>query len=329
MRSLLVAPLLARVREAGHDPATIVRHFGLGPRAETDAGLVTSLATLGAIFEVAAEMLGDPFVGLHLGEALARGTFGIVEFACEAAPTVRAALERLSRYHALLNDLVVLTVREDDSAIVVEHDVPGSPSGAGRHPNEFFVANVLVQARRVTGRPFFPIATRFAHDRRGDTSEIRRIVGPGDLRFAAGKNAIVLDAGDASAPIRTADAPLGRVLEGHAEELLGARPKPERFLDQVRAEVGGRLAGRPPSLDTVARALRLSPRTLQRRLNEEATSLSALVESVRQERARALVRDPGRTAESLARELGYGDARAFLRAFRRWTGTTPSRFRVD
>ena len=328
MDSLLVAPLLRRVRAAGHDPNELIARFDLPPGAERDRSVVLSLATLRALFDAAERTIGDPFLGLHLAESLPRGTFGVVEFLCEAAPTVGVALQSLSRRHALLNDLVVVTVHERSDHVVVEQRIPGAPLCVGRHGNELFVANLVLQGRRLTGRSFVPRHAFFAHGAPPDVSDLVRVLGTADLRFGLGANGVALDAVDVDAKVITADGPLADVLDTHADGLLVARPPSKTFLDRVRSEAGRRLPAGPPTLDDVAGALRLSPRTLQRRLDQEGTTLSEIVEVLRQERARAFLLDRSRTVEAVALELGYGDARAFQRAFKRWTGTTPSLFRT-
>ena len=327
MRSLLVAPLLARVREKGHDPGLLLARFGLPTTAERDQGTTLALATLRDLFDATERLLGDPFVGLHLAEHLVRGTFGVVGLSAEAAPTVRAGLERLSRYHALLNDLVVVEVRDERGLVLVEQRIPGAPLCVGRHANEFFVANLLSEARRVTGRPLVPRRAFFAHVAPRDIAEIVRVVGTDRLQFETGANGVALDPADASAATRTADAPLATVLDAHAERLLAEHPRPRTLLDQVRRAIERTLPNGSPSLEALADSMRLAPRTLQRRLGESGTSLSEVVEALREELACARVLDPKRTTEEVAFGLGYSDTRAFLRAFKRWTGTTPAQYR--
>jgi AraC-like DNA-binding protein len=72
----------------------------------------------------------------------------------------------------------------------------------------------------------------------------------------------------------------------------------------------------------------MSPRTLQRRLHEEGTSLHEQVEQVRRERAAAFF-DSGMAIAEIAWLLGYADASVFHRAFKRWTGRTPEAWRAE
>ena len=87
------------------------------------------------------------------------------------------------------------------------------------------------------------------------------------------------------------------------------------------------LADRLPPLDGVAAAMGVSVRTLQRRLAEHGLEFSAIIDGVRREKAMALLADASRDLTGIALDLGYSDATSFSRAFRRWTGVAPGRFR--
>jgi AraC-like DNA-binding protein len=101
------------------------------------------------------------------------------------------------------------------------------------------------------------------------------------------------------------------------------------ILDDVKAVIERELDHGAPTIGIVARALATSPRTLQRRLGDDGTSFRAAVEAVRADLARGYLRDPGLDLGDVATRLGYAEVSAFLRAFKRWTGTTPSQFRAD
>jgi AraC-like DNA-binding protein len=82
-----------------------------------------------------------------------------------------------------------------------------------------------------------------------------------------------------------------------------------------------------PSAPAVASKLGLKPRTLHRLLGEQGTSFTHLLEHNRYDSARRLLRDSPSPILSIAQSLGYADASAFSRAFRRWSGMTPNEWR--
>lgn len=83
-----------------------------------------------------------------------------------------------------------------------------------------------------------------------------------------------------------------------------------------------------PGIGLAARLSGTTVRTLQRRLEEQGTSYSHLLEGLRHDLAIYLLRDSSRQISDVGRELGYRDPAIFVRAFRRWTGQTPSQYRL-
>jgi AraC-like DNA-binding protein len=156
-----------------------------------------------------------------------------------------------------------------------------------------------------------------------DEQAFRVVFGP-DLTFGQDGNRLVYDGDLRAAPLRFANLSATRSAE---QALLAAA---------VRRGAGGPvLALRvllrdadhpPPDLPTAAARLALSERSLRRRLAEAGTSFRREREAALIERARRLMAAGKATIEDVAAELGYADAAAFTRAFRRWTGETPGRF---
>jgi AraC-like DNA-binding protein len=89
----------------------------------------------------------------------------------------------------------------------------------------------------------------------------------------------------------------------------------------------GQLSGGPVSMKQAARQLAVSVATLRRKLEEEGTSFSALLDAARREAAERYLSKPEPTVTEIAFLLGFSNLRAFSRAFRRWTGSAPTQFR--
>jgi AraC-like DNA-binding protein len=328
MRSPLVRPMLQFVRASGGDPGRLIREFSLPATAETDPEAVLPLPALQAFFEAAEAAIADPFLGIHVAAHFKRGTYGVLEYSWRSAPTIREAMARLVRCIALLNDFVVISLVERGDRAVLEQSIPGRPLCVGRHGNEFFIAAVLLQARSLSGAPFIPERVWFAHPAPKDRSELFRLLGTSQVEFGGESNGMELGADLLALPIASADPTLLSLLDRCVDQDLALRASPSRFLGQVRQGISAKLSEEPPSLAITARALRMSPRTLQRRIAAEGTSFQELVESVREELARVYVKDPKRSIGEIAYLLGYAELSPFLRAFKRWTGVTPSQFRA-
>jgi AraC-like DNA-binding protein len=123
-------------------------------------------------------------------------------------------------------------------------------------------------------------------------------------------------------PLVTADAAATRLASPQLERELATIGTPA-IVERVRAALA---AGAISSVE-VARTLRVSPRTLKRRLADHGTTFTALRDEHRRQRALLLLADRDLTLTDVASRLGYTELPNFTRAFRRWTGTTPTAHR--
>src|SRR5262249_11051013 len=214
------------------------------------------------------------------------------------------------------------------SRAYIEQKIASDPLCAGRHGNEYFVAGMLHLARELTGRRCAPIRVRLAHPPPRDTAPLATSFGTTRLDFGTGANGIVFDAATLALPIVSHDPPLLALLGDHAaRSLSAATPLDVPMTAELRAKIRDALGREEPSLDLVASRLGMTPRTLQRRLAEEGSSFAEVLDRVREELARLHLADAKKTLGDVACRLGFADQRAFFRAFKRWTGTTPTAFR--
>ena len=331
VRTPVVGPTVAYVRACGGDADGLARRFGLSPSVERDDHATLPLSELRAFYDEAARAANDPFLGVHVAASVKRGTYGLLEFLCRSAGTLGDALERLVRFIALLNDAVEVRHRREGSEVVVENQIAGSPLCVGRHGNEFFVASLVLQARALCGIPVVPVRAWLAHPRPKDISTLASTLGlpRSAIEFGAGRNGLAISSAVLALPVLSADDTLHAFLQGQAERSAAAlAPAPRAFLARVAEHVRDRLDAGAPTLEDTARALRLSPRTLQRRLAAHGTGYQQLLDGVREELAHLYVDDDSVPIGEMAYRLGYADESAFLRAFRRWTGTSPSKVRA-
>ena len=332
IRTQIVRAALARVRAAGGEPRRLIERFQLPVGAETDPDVVLPLRTLHALLDEVERVTRDPFLGLHMAQSFPRGIYGIVEFIARNCATVREGLHRIVQYASLMTNRVTVTFEERGGAGggvgIVEHHIPGEPLATGRHSNEFFLCAIVLQARELSGARFAPTHVAFAHPRPADIGELVLQLGTSAIEFGTGKNRLELPGAVLEMPIRTADPALLSVLDREAANDLALRPAPRAFMDEVRAAIEAQLAHSAPSLQAIARVVGTSERTLQRRLGEDGRSFRDVVDEVREKLARTYLNELGLSLGEVAYRLGYAEVSAFLRAFKRWTGLTPTQFRA-
>ena len=308
----------------------LLREHGLEQAVGADLEFPTS--SLRSFLAAAAARANDPFLGLHVAQKLERGRYGMAEFAARSARDVRSAVGQLAKFGRLINQAAEYEVVERGASFAITHRLPQDPAGLGRPANEYTLAALCSGLREITGRAISPERVWFSHPRpRGSLGPLVEHFGTSRLEFSEATNGLAYPAELLSLPVVSSDPALAAELSAHSERLLAAARRPDEALSRaVRAELRKLLAkatGDEPGIEQVARALALSARTLQRRLAEEESTFAGLLDDERRQLARALLADARLSLAEVASRLGYSEPRAFQRAFKRWTGTTPGQFR--
>lgn len=150
---------------------------------------------------------------------------------------------------------------------------------------------------------------------------------PVPVEYGATEDALVIPLPQLSLPIRFTDDQLAASSRAQCEDALRQLTEDAGFACRVRRVIETSYPF-PPKLARAAATLFVSERTLKRRLQEECASFQHLVDEVRLERAQELLKSTRMNLSQIADALGYADAANFTRAFKRWTDTSPSRYRA-
>jgi AraC-like DNA-binding protein len=191
---------------------------------------------------------------------------------------------------------------------------------------DYRLAALLQASRELTGVDVVPAEVSFTHSRPSTTIAHHRFFRC-SLRFAAPTASVVFRASDLDLPVARADETLAGYLSKYAETVLASLARGDTMRHAVRGAIWSLLGDGAPSLRRVAGALHVAPRTLQRRLAAEDTSLHREIDEIRKTMAIATLRDRSIPVADVAFLLGYTDPSTFFRSFKRWTGTTPRQFR--
>lgn len=274
-----------------------------------------------------ARLTGDPDFGLHAGEATPMGTYDVLDYVVASSRTFGEALRAFARYYRLMTDHVELAFEAGpDVARIIQHvRVPASPGT--RHAWECFLAAIIDRIRGGVGAAYAPKWVSFVHPEPADTSEHRRLF-RAPLRFSQAHNEIAIERALAEAPIPSADPVLRSILARYADQLIVKIPPSDDIAQLARSSVLELLAS-DASLERVAQRLKMSRRTLQRRLTDAGTSFQDVVDAARRELSLRYLDDPKVSLSEIAFLLGFSQPNAFHRAFRRWTGKPPATYRNE
>ncbi len=282
------------------------------------------LSVVGRIAERARALTNDPALGVQLGKQMRVSTHGYVGLAAMTSSTVRDALEIGLRYAPTRTSALALRlhVEGDDCALVIAERAPLGPA------RELVILAILVGiaeiGRVLTGKDLDGVMeVTFA---RPTGPEAERTLAGYRIRFEQPVHQLVFPASVLDLPIAFADPVARRMVEEQCERELSILQRQDDPRQRVRALLARREGGFRSVRETAALA-GMSERTLKRRLAECGTTFSELLEDERRERALLLLRSPKLSVEDVAERLGYTDVANFTRAFRRWTGTSPTSYR--
>jgi AraC-like DNA-binding protein len=250
--------------------------------------------------------------------------FGVIGFLALASASRRNAFELIRRLTPLLWEDFECDL-EGDGDVAFMRCGTGSTHQTSRFTTEYMVGLTVAMSRVCGTTHCDPLEARFSYAPPPYADEYERILRV-PVRFDADESGVLFPVSMMDCLNPSADATLRQLLERYAAEQLARIPTSAGFSQRVRACIRSVLPMGTLTADTVATQLRVSERTLRRRLHEEATSYQALVDDVRAELARHYLTYEKRGIDEVGFLLGFSDQSAFTKAFRRWTGRTPADF---
>jgi AraC-like DNA-binding protein len=188
-------------------------------------------------------------------------------------------------------------------------------------------ATVVAIARRGTGRPIAPRRVELTR-RRANEATLARHFGC-EIHFDAPLDRLVLEERALAEPFVTHNEDLLAVMLPGLEAAVNERGAAPTVADDVRMILGRCMDGERPTVEKIAQEMRMSPRTLQRRLEDAGTTYQELLDDVRRQSARRLLANTDLDAGEVAFLLGFEELNSFTRAFHAWEGTTPTRWRAS
>jgi AraC-like DNA-binding protein len=319
-----VRAIVLAYEKSGRDPAAALAQAQITPAALRQPDARITPAQMEAISGAAMRELDDEALG-WFSRRLPWGSYGMLCRASITSPNLGVALSRWCRHHALLTDdvLLSLAVHGETATLAIEER---RRLGALR---EFCLVTLL---RNVHGFSSWFIDSRIALREVGfpfaapPHQGVYPLMFPGPVYFNAPRAGFSFDAQYLALPLKRDERSLRTMLQ-RALPLIVLPYRRDRLLAQRVRELLRTQAGAMGTAETLARALHVSTRTLHRQLHEEGVSLQRLKDEVRRDQAMDQLRRSARPVKQVAQAVGFGNEKSFARAFRQWTGLSPSEFR--
>jgi AraC-like DNA-binding protein len=301
--------------EAGLDSSELLDPNAFIPRSASDA-----------LLRALARRSGDPAIGFRIARAFDLRTMGFWGYALMSSLTMRQRIQLHLRYNKLHNPTGLVSFRVEGERAIVEMSLPEMPPDLLPIFVDVGFAITCRQMAKQLQSPRPEVELWLTYPEQPHHQELRALV-TGPVVFEAPHFRIAFAAKELERRLlgdphllELAKAQLELQLSKVTQVLNGD------LLTEVRARLATRLS-RDASLESVAADLRVSARTLRRRLSALGASFQGMLDEVRRARAVSYLVETDQAIERVAEYLGYRDPANFRRAFRRWTGAAPADFR--
>ena len=312
---------------SGVDSARLFCEAGLDRAALDDPNARYSVDGTTRLWRLAVTATADEAFGLSVARHVNQTTFHALGYSLIASNTLREAFERMLRYFRLISDAADLTFELDGDRYRFAICPPENSSRPAPEAIDAFTFLVVRLCRGLYRREFSPLEVSLQRPMPRNVAAFERAF-RAPLNFAAAQNAIWFSRDVFEQKLEGANPELAR----HNDEIVVrylAQMVKQNLRARVHAALIEQLPHGEPSQEKVAAALHMSARNFQRKLAEEGTSYTVLLNDTRRDLALSYVRDVRYSLGEITYLLGFSDASSFNRAFKRWAQQSPSAYRIE
>jgi AraC-like DNA-binding protein len=323
-----VLALLGYAVSRGADRDALVEHAAIDPASLEDRDARLPYARYIALMQAAKAATGDPALALNFGQAVQVADISIVGLIGQASTTMLEAFEQLNRYVRLIVDIELdgadRFVLKRDSLGLWFTDMRANPNTFPELTESAF-SHVIAAPRR-SGFPEWIKEVRVTHPRPAHAEDYDRVFRASVL-FASDRNALRMEESIVTRPVGILPRYAFGVLTEHADALLRDLESAATTRGRVESLLMPVLHKGEANMDAIAEKLGISRQTLYRNLKEENATFEQVLDELRHQLALEYLRARKTTVNETAYLVGFSDSAAFSRAFKRWTGKSPSEMR--
>ena len=312
--------LIEGLQQLGYDVLAALAAAGLTEVSVEDPDARVPCDAYSRLVASAQRAKFTPNLALAIAAQTPVGAYPLLDYLVATSETVGAGIHQLARYFRLVSAPIVIAVHDEVDPMRVEFSANAWPFSI-----EYSAALMVRHFRDETDGRFAAAHVSFRHVP-DDVAAFERALGC-PVRLQADWNGVSVPLEAWRLPLRRRDPVLRKVLETQADDVLARLPTRQGLALEVQRAVAKRVAGGDTRIEAVARDFATSGRTLQRRLAGEGVSYQSLLDEARKETAGRYLRTSTLSIGEVAYLVGYSEPAPFHRAFKRWFGVTPERFR--
>lgn len=312
------------MQELGIPVDAVLQRAGLAAETFAQPRVLLTTEEFFALWSAIGALSPDPGSALALGTETQSKYFDPIALTALASENFAEGMRKMALYKTL-SCPEEIKLENAPGEMSIEFKWLLAQGGEPEALRDLCFAWVLTIARHGTGENVLPIRLELQRPRVKMVHLEQHFGCP--IRFEAKRNAIVFRASDAELPFVTRNEELLGMLAPQLDAELMLHRGAETFPERVRTKVQQKLTGRRPKMEEIAREMKMSSRTLQRRLQDAGYSFQQVLEEARHQLARHYLTNKELELNETAYLLGYEDANSFVRAFRGWEGAPPGHWR--
>ncbi len=317
-------------REAGLAIDPLLTLVELDEKCLSDGDATVPLQTLELLLAEFSQEYQNAPVGLHMANQIQPTTLGSLGFILQACSTFADMLDVIQRYNGMLSNIGFSSVQHLPGLTQLSWECLAGSSLLKRHLSEYVIGTFVVLARLLAPNTgLAPVSVHMAHSSPSELSleEEYSQFFRCPVHFDKQESAVIFSSDLMSKRLPSGDVVLKELLEQHASDILKQRSYPGSVVEDVRQLLSALILEGTPTREAVAQHLGISTRSLNRRLQENGTSYRHLLDSLRLDIARQLLRTTSASNAMIAERLGFRSRQSFLRWFSQHTQLTPVEFR--
>ncbi|MBD9413287.1 AraC family transcriptional regulator [Pseudomonas sp. PDM16] len=309
----------------GLDSAALCREAGLDPALTDDANARFPLDATTRLWHLAVAASGDPALGLSTSRHVAPTTFHALGMAVMASSSLREVFERIVRYHQVVSDALALSLHDAGDTCELHFGLAPDTPAPAPEAIDAFAAIYVRTCRNRLGRDYAPQAVHLRRPAPENPQPWLQVF-RAPVHFAANEDMLCFASADLDRPLGDGNPELAAHNEAVLQRRLEAL-QPDTVARRLRRSLEQCLPNGEPSAESLAHGLHLSLRSLQRHLSDEGSSYEQVLADTRRDLALNHLREADCSISEVAYLLGFSDSSSFSRAFKRWTGQSPSQYR--
>ncbi len=324
-----IAALVEVLGEQGIAPEASLSGTGLSPASLANPETLTSIYQYHTVCRNALQLSKDPETPFRTGSRIPLSAYGMYGFALVCSPTIREYFQLAVKYHRLATPALSMSWREEGdyaSWILPVNPALTHPEPLQRFLTEQLLTQLSTHLRGVLeNESYLPVHATLSYSAPAHTHLYQRYLRC-QAWFSQPMSQLNYPKSILSAKPRMAHPLTAKIMQETCDRILG-EAKTSTGVAGAVYQIIASTPGHSPSMEDVAEQIATTVRTRNRKLHAEGTSFTQILDDVRCNMASEYLRSTKLTVEEISELVGFSEATNFRHAFRRWTGSTPARYR--